>query len=109
MSKFMVNGEEKELRYNVNGIDISGDFIGNTSHGMAADDEGRYIATQNDFDWWKNTITAHEKMDATVAAYKETFDADEVDTVILDWATSDLETTPAQVLMGLKRVFGGIK
>lgn len=106
MSKFMVNGQEKELRYDVNGIDISADFIGNTAHGMEVDDEGRYIASQADFEWWQETISANENMDVIIAAYKEQFDAGEVDQVVQDWSGNDLDTTPAQVLMGLEQAFG---
>lgn len=107
-TKFMVNGREKELRYNVNGIDISADFIGNTAHGMAHDDEGRYIATPEDFEWWQNTIAAHEQMDAAIEAYKANFDANEVDRVVQDWIDTDLDAQPAQVLMGLEQAFGAI-
>lgn len=107
-TKFMVNGQEKELSYNVNGIDISADFIGNTAHGMASDGEGRYIASQEDFEWWQNTIAAHEQMDATIKAYKDNFDTDEVDQVVQDWIDTDLDSQPAQVLMGLNQVFGSI-
>jgi len=108
MTKFMVNGQERELRYDVSGIDISGDFIGNTSHGMASDDEGRYIATQEDYDWWQKVIAAHQEMETAIVAYKETHDPDEVDRVAQDWMGGDLDNEPDQVLMGLKRAFGAI-
>lgn len=107
-TKFMVNGREKEISYSVNGIDISADFIGNTAHGMTSDDEGRYIASQDDFEWWQNTIAAHEQMDATIAAYKQANDPDEVDQVVQDWIDTDLDNQPTQVLMGLKQAFGPI-
>lgn len=107
MTKFMVNGQEKELRYDVKGIDISGDFIGNTSHGMKSDSDGRYIATQADFDWWQSTISAHENMNNIIADYKCQFDPDEVDKVAWDWgAGHDLENVPTQTLMGLRKVLG---
>jgi hypothetical protein len=107
-TKFLVNGREKELSYKVNGIDISADFIGNTAHGMASDDEGRYIASPEDFEWWQNTIAAHEQMNAAIKAYKAKFDADEVDRVVQDWITADLDNQPGQVLMGLQKAFGEI-
>lgn len=107
-AKFIVNGKEKDLRYNVNGTDISDDFIGNTFHGMAIDEEGRYIASPEDFNWWETTIVANENMDAVIAAYKEKFDADEVDRVVQDWVSNDLDTAPTQVIMGLRQVFGAI-
>jgi len=108
-TKFMVNGREKELSYDWDGTDISADFIGNTSHGMASDGEGRYIATREDFEWWRATITAHEQMDATIKAYKAANDPDEVDQVVQDWiAGIDLDNQPAQVLMGLEQAFGAL-
>lgn len=107
-TKFMVNGKEKELSYKVNGIDISADFIGNNSHGMTQDGEGCYVASEGDFEWWQNTIASHQEMSATIAAYKEVFDPDEVDQVVQDWIDTDLDNQPAQVLMGLEKAFGSI-
>lgn len=107
-TKFMVNGQEKELSYSANGIDISGDFIGNTSHGMDSDKDGRYIASQEDYDWWKSTIAAHERMADVIAAYKAVNDPSEVDRVVQDWIDVDLENQPVQVLMGLEKAFGAI-
>lgn len=109
MTVFIVNGEEKELRYDHNGIDISQDFIGNTDHGMDVDDEGRYIATQEDYQWWKSVIEAHERLDRTIAAYKGEFDAGLVEQVISDWADDDYESHPKQVLMGLQQAFGELE
>lgn len=106
MTKFVVNGKERELRYDVSGVDISGDFIGGTAHEMDEDSEGRYIASQEEFDWWRETILAHQKMNETIAAYKERFDSDEVDRVAQDWAGGDLDIEPEQVVMGLNQAFG---
>ena len=107
-TKFMVNGQEKELSYIFNGVDCSADFIGNTAHGMASDSDGRYIATQEDFEWWQDTIAAHEQMDATIEAYKASFGSDEVDLVVQDWIDTDLDNQPSLVIMGLERTFGAI-
>jgi len=106
MTTFIVNRQELEVRYDINGVDISGDFIGNTSHGMDTDDDGRYVASQEDYDWWVDTIAAHVQMDANVEAYKEKFSADDVDQVVVDWASGDYETLPGQVALGLERTFG---
>jgi hypothetical protein len=105
-TKFMVNGQEKEVSYKINGIDNSGDFIGNTAHGMTSDDEGRYIASQEDYDWWVATIDAHIAKDDLIAAYKDKFDRDEVDQIVQDWAGGDLDSEPAQIKMGLEEAFG---
>lgn len=104
---FVVNGEEKTLEILTDkGIDWSADFIGNTSHGMEIDDEGRYIATQEDFDWWQKMIAKWEKMEEIVANYKERFGRDEVDQVINDIIGGyDLEDQPGRVIDALKDAF----
>lgn len=105
MTTFIVNGQEKELRMMVGGVDISADFIGNTAHGMATDDEGRYIASQEDFVWWAKAIREDQEMEALIAQYKRSNDPDEVDRVVQDWVTGDLETNLGQVKMGLDQTF----
>jgi hypothetical protein len=105
MTTFIVDGQEKELRMDVNGMDISGDFIGNTHHGMASDDEGNYIATKEDFDWWRKTIAAHLAMEETIARYKQDNDPALVDQVVQDWIDTDLDDQPDQVTLGLKQAF----
>ena len=108
-TKFMVEGQEKELSYNWNGVDISADFIGNRDHGMGSDAEGRYIATQEDFDWWQNTIAAHKSMNKTIEAYKAIFDPDKVDRIVQDYIDVDIDYQPTHVTMGLEKIFGIIK
>ena len=109
MTTFIINDQERELRYDVDGIDISGDFIGNTYHGMEQDEEGRYLASPEDFEWWQSIIAAHEKMDNAIAAYKALHDADQVDQVVEDWANGDYEAHPHQVEMGLVQTFGELE
>jgi hypothetical protein len=103
---FIVNGQPKRLEMLVNGIDASGDFIGNTSHGMDSDGDDNYIASQQDFDWWKKVIQQHEKMADIISQYKLANDPHEVDRIAQDWSDVDLEYQPAQVLLGLERAFG---
>jgi hypothetical protein len=107
-TKFVVNGVEQELEMRVNGIDISGDFIGNLSHGMDSDAEGRYIASQEDFDFWQKAIAAHEEMNNLIAAYKERFDPDEIDEIVSDYSDTDIDNIPAEVRRGLEKVLGKI-
>lgn len=106
MTIFIVNGQEKVLRYDVNGIDVSRDFIGNTYHGMETDEEGRYLATQEDFEWWQEVIAAHQKLDETIARYKERFGDEEVDNIVWAWAGNDYDTHPGSVTLGLEKNFG---
>jgi hypothetical protein len=109
MAKFMVNGEEKELRYEVDGIDASADLIGNTHHGMDKDDEGRYIASQEDYDWWETYFADLETLEETIARYKENFDRDEVDRVVQDAISGfDYGDQPRQAILELEQVFGAL-
>jgi hypothetical protein len=109
-TKFMVNGEEKELSLiGKNGIDWSEDFIGNTFHGMASDEEGRYVVNQEDYEWWENMIAEWQRMESVVAEYKEQFDGDEVDRVVNDTVGGyDLENQPKNVISALRDTFGAI-
>lgn len=106
-TRFVVDGQEKEVEMLVNGVDISGDFIGNTVHGMKTDEEGRYIATREDYDWWVETIGQHEEMEALIAIYKAVRDPDSVDAIVNDWIGGvDLEDQPGQARLGLETNFG---
>jgi len=104
MTTFIVNGEEKEVEYLTNGIDISQDFIGNTSHGMDSDDEGRYIASQDDYNWWVEVIAKHQELDVLVAQCRE-IDDDLVEQVLADNGDYDIEDIPARTIEALKEAF----
>jgi len=106
VTTFIVDGQEKQIEMMVNGIDFSGDFIGNSSHGMKTDEEGRYIATQEDYKWWLDCVRRHEELEELIARYKEVYDADEIDLVVHDWITVDLEDQPDQVRLGLEQTYG---
>lgn len=100
MTTFIVNGKARKLEMrDDNNIDWSADFIGNTSHGMERDGEGNYIATQEEYDWWKNMIVAYQGMEETIKQYKAKYGADEVD----EWLQKssafdvDLEDQPGSV------------
>jgi len=106
MATFMVNGKEKELRYNFGGIDISNDFIGNTNHGMKIDNEGCFVADQDDFNWWQDIIKLHENMDKVIDDYKYNFGRAQVSEVVEDTATGDYEQDPGIITNALIEVFG---
>lgn len=99
-TRFIVNGQVKGLEMrDENGIDWSADFIGNTAHGMSSDSEGNYIATEADYQWWKDMIAAYQEMESLIAQYKEKYGSDEVD----EWLQEvhafdyDLEDQPKNV------------
>ncbi len=99
-TKFIVNGQVKGLEMrDENGIDWSADFIGNTAHGMSHDDDGNYIATEEDYQWWKDMIAAYQKMESLIEEYKEKFGRDEVDEWLQKSAAFevDLEDMPKSV------------
>jgi hypothetical protein len=110
MTTLIVNGQERELTMDFpghDGIDISADFIGNTEHGMEEDDEGRYIATEEDFQWWKRVIADHESLERMVADYRESFNSDDVDSVVqAAVGSTDLEDQPGRGKAALIEAFG---
>jgi hypothetical protein len=110
MAKFMVSGEEKELRLiGKNNVDWSNDFIGNTSHDMGHDEEGRYVATPEQFEWWRDMITQWSHMESVIEEYKERFDTDEVAQVVNDTIGGyDLEDQPRNVVWALEETFGAL-
>ena len=109
-TKFMVNGEEKTvIMLGSNNIDWSADFIGNTNHGMKHDDEGRYIASQEEYDWWENMIAEWQHMESVIEDCKEANDPEEVQQVVNDTMGGfDLEDQPRNVIEALKETFGSI-
>lgn len=91
-TKFIVNGQVKSLEMrDENGIDWSADLIGGTSHGMARDDEGNYIATQEDFEWWEKMITEYQAMESVIKQYKDKYGTDEVDEWLQQSAAFDVD------------------
>jgi len=109
MATFIVDGKEKVLNYLWNGIDCSADFIGNTAHGMDIDDEGRFIASKEEFEWWKATISDYEAMDKVVEKYVAEFGDEAVQRVIEEASGGrDMEDIPAHVILELTREFGEI-
>lgn len=89
---FIVNGQVKGLEMrDENGIDWSADFIGNTAHGMSHDDEGNYIATEEDYQWWKDMIAAYQEMESVIEQYKEKYGRDEVDEWLQKSAAFDVD------------------
>lgn len=104
MATFIVDGKVRELTMrDTNGIDWSNDFIGNTSHGMENDDEGNYIASTEEYEWWKAMIADWEDMQEKIEEYKETYGSEEVtDWLELSHAWSvDLEDQPNSVRSAL--------
>lgn len=104
MATFNVNGQIKSLTMrDENGIDGSADFIGNTSHGMSRDDDGNYIATEEDFQWWKNMIADYQDMQRVIREYNEKYGRDAVEKHLHDqvaWEV-DLEDQPNSVRAAL--------
>jgi hypothetical protein len=102
---FVVNGVEKKLRMidEDSSTDCAADFVGNTAHGMEHDDEGRYIATPEEFEWWKNTIAAHESMAELIEQYRAKYGSDTVDDHLQRMAAFDvdLEDQPGSVATAL--------
>lgn len=107
MAIFLVNGQAHNLTIiDQRGIDWSSDFIGNTAHGMSQDEDGRFLATVEDLEWWRRVMSDHERMDSTIADYVKKFGRDEVDKVVQDQSGGyDLEYLPNAVISALAEAF----
>lgn len=104
MTTFNVNGQVRSLEMrDENGIDWSADFIGNTSHGMIHDEDGNYIATEEDFQWWKNMIADYQDMQRIVEEYEEKFGREAVEKHLHEYSAweVDLEDQPNSVRFAL--------
>jgi hypothetical protein len=98
MTIFLVNGEERRLEMrDKNNIDWSGDFIGNENHGMKRDEEGRYLATQEEYEWWDKAIAAHQEMNELIDQYKEKYGDEAVHEALRYAFDTDLEMYPKYV------------
>ena len=92
MATFVINGQERKLTMrDDNGIDWSDEFIGGYVHGMDKDDDGRYIATQAEYDWWQKAIADQQEMAELVAEYKRRYGADEVERWLQTTAAYDVD------------------
>lgn len=108
MATFIVDGKEKTLEMrDANGIDWSNDFIGNTQHEMQVDDDGRYIASQEDYDWWAKTISAHLAAEVLIEEYKSQHGRTEVEECLSKTYAydTDLDSQPASVEHALTEWF----
>jgi len=104
MTKFMVDGQEKTLELrDSNGIDWSADFVGNTAHGMETDEDGRYIATVEDYDWWVDAAQQEENATNLEAQYAEKYGQEAVDKIIsmTDARSADMDSRLSSVKMAL--------
>lgn len=108
MAIFLVNGQEHNLTIvDQRGIDYSSDFVGNTAHGMGQDEDGRFLATTEDLEWWQRVMSAHEHMDDVIADYVKKFGRDEVNEVVQTQSGGyDLEYLPNAVISALAEAFG---
>lgn len=106
MTEFIVDGEVHELEWidPVTGTDCARDVIGNTAHGMEMDDDGRYIATAEDLEWWESYFEASQEMSAMLKEYEDKYGYFAID----DWLyqtgawSHDLGDQPAQVMSALR-------
>tara|TARA_R110000868_G_scaffold21307_1_gene88513 strand:+ start:1826 stop:2161 length:336 start_codon:yes stop_codon:yes gene_type:complete len=107
MTTFIVDGTAHNLTMrDDNNIDWSEDFIGNTAHGMDSDDDGNYIASADDFAWWKDMIANWQAMEEKITEYKEKYGWEEVTTwleITHAWL-GDLEDQPNSVRHALSQM-----
>lgn len=104
MTIFLVNGKELTLEMrDENGVDWSGDFIGNTHHGMESDGDGNYICSQEDYEWWDRVIDDHVSMNEMIDEYKARYGSDEIDNYLQECSAFDvdIEDQPGSVRTAL--------
>lgn len=104
-TKFVVDGIEMEIELkNEDGIDWSGEFVGNTAHGMASDDEGRYISSFENYNWWAELVVAWVTMESAVREAEHQYGKDNVQSYLKNEGVydCDLGDTPERVMAALE-------
>ena len=106
MATFLVNGIEKRITFRTDdvGIDFASDFIGSYEHGMEQDDDGRFIASPEDFDWWGKVIEDAKAIEALVSSYAERYGDDAVEQCLQEQGaySTDLDMMLAAVMRALQ-------
>lgn len=95
------------------GTDNVLDFIGN-SGGLITDGqftrvdgEGyAFIVASSDYEWWKNVIAAHSKLNERILMLSRQYSTDEVIDALSEAYDCDLEDQPAIAHRNLDAVFG---
>lgn len=104
-------GERKELtRRDDDGIDWAGEFILGNSEPIERED-GAYILTHEEYIWWRDVIAEHERMDAEITEYRNSYGRAAVEDCIntMRALTGDLEDQPAAVHRALLEWLHDIK
>lgn len=103
--------EIKELSITgINGVNYVRDFIGN--YGAFADqfllneENGTFIATQEDYDWWVKVLADQQALSERIADLKEVHGADAVDEIVNEASGGDLEDEARNVNYALDEAFG---
>lgn len=105
-------GERKELtRRDDDGIDWAGEFILGNSPDIERDDDNAVVMSQPTYQWWADTIAAHEAMDAEITEYRNSYGRAAVEDCIntMRALTGDLEDQPAAVHRALLEWLHDIK
>lgn len=116
--KIKETGELKELGiYTEDGIDWTNDFIGN-SDGFSEtggiiwnEEDDVYEATQDNYEWWENVITAYADAEEKVNDYKAELGDNDLEIFINLLSGNmgcDLEDQPAQMLASIDEHKGEI-
>ncbi len=99
MAKFLVDGQERTLRMvTPEGVDWSDDYIGGFDHGMTRDDDGRWICSETDYEWWVKATNDQTAADALIAEARTRHSYDAIDEVL-----AYINTDPNEYLESVKR------
>lgn len=107
MATFIIDGQAHKLEMrDGNGIDWSMDFIGSYDHEMQTDEDGNFVTTQAEYDWWKQAIADQETIQALIAECKERHGDEEVDRWLSDAGAleTDLDMMLDQVKVALSEL-----
>lgn len=105
MATFIIDGQAHKLEMrDDNGIDWSNEFIGGYDHHMETDDDGNFLTTQAEYEWWKQAISDQEAIKALVQQAQERHGEDTVNNWMQDAGAyeTDLDMMLASVRNALQ-------
>jgi hypothetical protein len=102
-------GEVKRLTYWVaGGQNHAAEVVIQNAGGgeITTNDAGEHVMTQDAYYWWVNYLEQLEDVDSLIAAYKETYPAEDVEYVLSHWvADGEFERQPHDIMSALKQAF----
>jgi len=92
------------------GCDIIDDMVGNFGgheHFKWVEDEGYFLSSRENYEWWNRVISAHQQMYNRIAELRCEFGPEAVFFAIGNAGDCDFEDYPAAVNQALNEAFSG--